>query len=173
MSKNTRNLIIGFLVVILGGVLIWKAYDFGSNDLLGIIENKKAETKTTEQQSSEPPVESSTESQSMSALKSEEEILNAMHSMANTLIVPVDGQIWGKEKITKDKITGLISAINNCTSSHKEELIAILNKWNGGDFSTAVEDHNKVWKLLGGTIGKAASVNEDAVKETIASMNPS
>lgn len=172
MSKSTRNLIIGFFVVLICGFGIWQAYEFGFNDLLGIVEKKAEEKKTEEQKNEEGITQPPVLSEAMSKIKSEEDILNAIHSMANTLIVPVDGQIWGKEPITKDKISQLISIVDNSSSSHKEELLSILNKWNSGDFSTAVEDHNKVWKLLGGTVGKAANVNEEGVKETLANLDP-
>ena len=37
-------------------------------------------------------------------------------------------------------------------------------KWDDLDFSNAVEVHNYVWEKLGGTVGKAIAINEDAVQ---------
>jgi hypothetical protein len=160
---NKKNIIITFSVIAIAILCVWGAYSFGFHEVLGIMENKPTETQTTEQ--------TAETSNNTTETKSDKEILNTMHSMANTLIVPEDGQIWGKESITKEKITGLIASVTNCTISSKDDLLAILNRWNSGDFSSAVDDHNKVWALLDGTIGKAVSVNEDAVKETIATLN--
>jgi Family of unknown function (DUF6241) len=160
---NKKKIIITFSIIAISILCVWGAYSFGFNNVLGLMENKPTETQTVEQPSdtSDNTVEA----------KSDKEILDAMHSMANTLIVPEDGQIWGKEPITKEKLTGLISSVTNSTISSKDELLAILNRWNSGDFTSAVDDHNKVWKLLDGTIGKAISVNEDGVKETIATLS--
>ena len=37
----------------------------------------------------------------------------------------------------------------------KNQLIKIVTKWENGDFSEADEDHNYIWKLQKGTLGKA------------------
>lgn len=160
---NKKNIIITFSIIAFAILCIWGAYYFGSHELLGIIEKKAAETQTAEQ-----PTKNSNNT---ITVNNDKEILDTMHSMANTLIVPEDGQIWGKEPITKDNLTHLITAVTNSNIPSKEDLLTILNRWNSGDFSSAVEDHNKVWKLLDGTVGKAISLNEDAVKETIATLN--
>jgi hypothetical protein len=161
---NKKNIIITFSIIAIAILCIWGAYYFGSHELLGIMERKATETHQTTEQPTETP-------SNTVEVKTDKEILDTMHSMANTLIVPEDGQIWGKEQITKENLTDLITTVTNSNISSKEDLLTILNRWVSGDFSSAVDDHNKVWKLLDGTVGKAVSLNEDAVKETIATLN--
>ena len=100
----------------------------------------------------------------------EKDILTTIHYMANTLIIAEDGHIWGKEKITKDKLESLINEISNSNFTYKNDLLAILNKWKNNDFSTVVDDHNIVWKLLDGTVGRAEKADENAVKEVMAEL---
>ncbi|MEY2196187.1 DUF6241 domain-containing protein [Neobacillus sp. BF23-41] len=38
---------------------------------------------------------------------------------------------------------------------HSDLYIGILEKWQVGDFSKAVSDHNKIWELQGGSVGEA------------------
>ena len=49
--------------------------------------------------------------------------------------------------------------INNEGIENKSEYKRILNKWSQGDFSTADEDHNKVWNMLGGTVGRTTGIS--------------
>ena len=46
-----------------------------------------------------------------------------------------------------------------------------LNKWNNSDFSNGVKVHNYVWSKLGGTIGKAKSLNDVNVQKAINLLN--
>lgn len=101
----------------------------------------------------------------------EKDTLTRIHYMANSLIIAEDGHIWGKEKITKDKLESLIIEVSNSNFNYKVDLLAILNKWKNNDFSTVVDDHNFVWKLLDGTIGRAQKANENAVKEVMAELS--
>lgn len=100
----------------------------------------------------------------------EKDILNKVHQMANTLIVAEDNQVWGQEEITKEKIDELISDLNNSGLKYKGQVITILNRWKSGDFSQIISDHNYVWNLLDGSVGKAIKANEEAVKKTIANL---
>lgn len=100
----------------------------------------------------------------------EKDILNKVHQMANTLIVAEDNQVWGQEEITKEKIDDLISSLNDSGLKYKNEVIAILNRWKSGDFSMIISDHNYVWNLLDGSVGKAIKANEEAVKKNIANL---
>lgn len=73
---------------------------------------------------------------------------------------------WGFYKITDKRIDWLIDGLKETDLTHKDIYAAILEKWNKGDFSTADDDHNAIWKLQGGTIGYATGVlNPEEEKE--------
>ncbi|MCX7950492.1 MAG: DUF6241 domain-containing protein [Clostridiales bacterium] len=84
-------------------------------------------------------------------------IYDTMHRMANTKIEAIDGQVWGEIEITPELCSELIEKVNqsNFDISEKQKLIEILTRWKNGDFSKCVDEHNYVWKKLGGTIGRA------------------
>lgn len=92
----------------------------------------------------------------------EYEIYDTMHKMANTKIEAVDGEVWGEIQITVERCDILIDKVNqsNLKSEEKNRLLEILNRWKNGDFSNCVEEHNYVWKKLGGTVGRAKSLKK-------------
>lgn len=65
---------------------------------------------------------------------------------------------WGFYKITDERIDWLIEGLKIADLKHKSVYEEILNKWDKGDFSTADDDHNAIWNLQGGTIGKAYGI---------------
>lgn len=84
-------------------------------------------------------------------------IYDTMHRMANTKIEAIDGQVWGEIEITPELCNELIEKVNKSgfDDSEKQKLIGILTRWKNGDFSNCVEEHNYVWKKLGGSVGRA------------------
>lgn len=65
---------------------------------------------------------------------------------------------WGFYKITEERITWLMEGLEKIDVAHEEVYESILTKWEKGDFSTADDDHNAIWNLQGGTIGKATGI---------------
>lgn len=65
------------------------------------------------------------------------------------------GEKWSFFEITDERIAFLLQQIDEKTYKNDEEYREILTRWQKGDFSQAVSDHNTVWRLMGGNIGKA------------------
>lgn len=65
---------------------------------------------------------------------------------------------WGYYEMHPERITWLLNQLDQITLEHEEVYRTILEKWNSGDFSTADHDHNAIWRLQDGTIGKATGV---------------
>ena len=86
---------------------------------------------------------------------SEEEIQYAIHHMSHQKVK--SNKKWGHLQITPERIQRLIEVVqaNEREYGHSSLYINILNRWNENDFSSAVSDHNKIWKLQGGNIGEA------------------
>lgn len=85
-------------------------------------------------------------------------VFQKMHEMANTKIVAEDGMIWGEIQPTEEEVKVLIEDVSNSNYEDKEKLLEILNRWKSNDFSKCVEEHNFLWKKLGGEVGKASSL---------------
>lgn len=91
------------------------------------------------------------------------EIYDLVHRMSNTIIVADKNLIWGKEKITFDKIDYVLAAVKNEDNYLYEEML----KWKDKDFSNAKDLHNYVWRKLDGNIGKAIENDDNNIKELI------
>ncbi|MFC3041506.1 DUF6241 domain-containing protein [Virgibacillus xinjiangensis] len=65
---------------------------------------------------------------------------------------------WGFYEIHPQRINWLLEGMEKVALDHEDVYRRILLKWKEGDFSTADADHNAVWELQGGTVGKASGV---------------
>ena len=83
------------------------------------------------------------------------EMEETIHFMTHGLVRAE--QKWGEVEITEDRIERLlyVAERNADTYKHGNQYVEMLNRWNDGDFSKAVRDHNFIWDLWGGTVGKA------------------
>ncbi|GGF13757.1 hypothetical protein GCM10010954_10620 [Halobacillus andaensis] len=86
-----------------------------------------------------------------------------IHKMSHQKVEANDK--WGFYKITEERINWLSSALNKAELSHKDIYERILNKWAQGDFSTVDEDHNEMWSLQGGNVGKATGILSESEEE--------
>ncbi|MDG5789853.1 DUF6241 domain-containing protein [Evansella sp. AB-P1] len=99
-------------------------------------------------------------------IMSEGAVQNAIHHMSHQKVFAKEK--WGHIQITDERINRLLEVIDYNSYSHEELYRQILERWAIGDFSQAVEDHNSIWRLQNGTIGKATRLlTEEEEKEYI------
>lgn len=85
---------------------------------------------------------------------SEGEIISTMHKMVHQKVK--SSEKWGFVEMTKKEISNVKRDIENSTGfRYKMKLFSIINRWEKGDFSQTVEEHNFLWSLQGGDTGKA------------------
>jgi hypothetical protein len=72
---------------------------------------------------------------------------------------------WSYFKITDERIDFLLSQLEINKYEHEETYKGILTSWKDGDFSKAVSDHNKIWRLQDGTVGKASGLLSPKAEE--------
>lgn len=67
---------------------------------------------------------------------------------------------WGFLPLTTERVTRLIDVIetNKNEYTNSSLYLRILNRWLENDFSQIDRDHNEIWSLQGGTIGKATGI---------------
>ncbi|MBP1745347.1 MAG: hypothetical protein H6Q58_2325 [Firmicutes bacterium] len=98
----------------------------------------------------------------------EQDIVKEIHLMSNSLIEAEDGLKWGEENVDKTNIDKVIRMLDQAPVNTKtKKLRQIVERWQQGDFSQIVDDHNFVWDLLGGTVGRASSADSGAVAEAV------
>ncbi len=77
---------------------------------------------------------------------------------------------WWFYEITDQRIEWLLDSLDKSDISNDELYRVILERWQAGDFSQVVEDHNFVWRLEDGIAGKATRIlSEEEEKEFIKS----
>jgi hypothetical protein len=86
----------------------------------------------------------------------ESDVVGVMHSMSHQKVRAE--KKWGAVPMSADTIDQVYNVVLNSTYPHKDQLLSILTKWKGGDFSTTDADHNYLWSVQGGTEGKAFGV---------------
>ncbi|SFG25677.1 DUF6241 domain-containing protein [Sporolactobacillus nakayamae] len=79
-----------------------------------------------------------------------------IHEMAHQKVKA--DQKWGYIRITQNRVDWLYRALDQNKFTYEKTYQAILKRWKKGDFSKVDQDHNAVWKLQGGTIGKATGL---------------
>lgn len=138
------------IIAFIGGITFftWRLF-FYKNNVEKIEDNPTTEQKVIIDQEFETK-----ETIAAEELEDKVSIYTMMHEMANTKIVAEDGMIWGLQPMTKDRIIAVRTALKKNDPSHKR-LFEILDRWENKDFSQGVEDHNYLWKLLDGNVGKA------------------
>lgn len=65
---------------------------------------------------------------------------------------------WGFYEIHPQRIKWLLEGLDKVDIKHEQVYRNILEKWSEGNFASADDDHNAIWGLQGGTVGKAIGV---------------
>jgi hypothetical protein len=88
----------------------------------------------------------------------EGQIQKYLHGMSHQKVEAKDK--WTHFEITEERILYLIKQIESDKEAFKNSdlYLDILSRWLENDYAEADRDHNAVWSLQGGTIGKATGV---------------
>lgn len=94
------------------------------------------------------------------------DIIRDMHKMANSLIEA--DAIWGKAEMNRKNVDEMYVALHlQSESDEKKILQEVIEKWDKADFSSIDADHNRIWNLLDGKIGRATGINNKEVEKAI------
>ncbi|WP_163093098.1 PRK06770 family protein [Bacillus cereus] len=121
----------------------------GGKKLLAYVEKENTNIQT-ERAANEKEKKAAEEASQIS----EGEIISTMHKMVHQKVK--SSEKWGFVEMTKKEISNVKRDIENSTGfQYKMKLFSIINRWEKGDFSQTVEEHNFLWGLQGGDTGKA------------------
>jgi hypothetical protein len=77
-----------------------------------------------------------------------------LHEMTHSKVYAEDK--WGEARpISQENIDRLLGVVEASDFKDRAYYRRTLEEWEDGDFMNAVDVHNKIWHLHGGTIGKA------------------
>ncbi|MGF9766755.1 PRK06770 family protein [Bacillus albus] len=137
----------------------------GGNKLLAYVEreNKNIQTQRVANEKEKKVAEETPQ-------VSEGEIISTMHKMVHQKVK--SSEKWGFVEMTTKEIYSVKKGIENSTDfQYKMKLFSIINRWEKGDFSQTVEEHNFLWSLQGGDTGKATErLSSEEEKQYIKEM---
>ncbi|WP_160723725.1 DUF6241 domain-containing protein [Bacillus sp. USDA818B3_A] len=164
--KNKLTIVIVVTAIVLGFAMYFSTSFIGTKEVIGPskTEEKKvvAEPVTTAAEGNEEKEKIGPELEEELPLDlSEEEIQNKIHAMSHAKVHAEEK--WTHLEPTQERINRLLVVVESNQDGLNESnlYIAILKRWKAGDFSKAVSDHNKIWKLQDGTIGEATRLLSD------------
>ncbi|HFJ9439307.1 MULTISPECIES: PRK06770 family protein [Bacillus] len=137
----------------------------GGNKLLAYVEkeNKNIQTQRVANEKEKKVAEEASQ-------VSEGEIISTMHKMVHQKVK--SSEKWGFVEMTTKEIYSIKKGIENSIGfQYKTKLLSIINRWEKGDFSQTVEEHNFLWSLQGGDTGKATErLSSEEEKQYIKEM---
>lgn len=154
---------ISLTILTIGGYFLFKQ-EFSTSGQI----TKAAEEVT--KVSAQDKVENTEEKNSDVAVgMSEIELQVHLHKMTHGKVVA--DKKWGKTPITMENVENLITIVEANNYEYEDFYLKHLNDWKNGNFSGAVEVHNRIWTWHGGTIGKATGLMSDAEEERYIKAN--
>ncbi|HET7579880.1 MAG TPA: DUF6241 domain-containing protein [Bacillales bacterium] len=88
----------------------------------------------------------------------ETKIMRTLHEMTHQKIESI--QKWGAVPMTLENVKAMIAIVKQRKNKldHYDKYMNMLKMWKQGDFSKAALQHNELWRLEGGTVGKAVGL---------------
>lgn len=173
--KKVIGAILGIIVLLVGGFIFVVYTDFSqtfeSTKDEEITEKeepvKKEKEAEDETDNGENPFSNSMKQEEMT----DEKIMDYLHKMSHQKI-HAEAK-WGFYEITDERIEWLLKSITKTEEKliHQDVYERILDRWEDGDFSNSVDDHNMIWKLQGGSIGKALRLLTEEEEATYLEAN--
>lgn len=173
LLKNKKVIIpIIILAFIISGIFLFLYYKESKSGNLKAKETI-SEIKDVEKKLSEEPTQSTSTVDTTETDKTKtpdnlkdttyypiENVYDVLHRMSNSKIVAEDNEVWGRIDIDKDALKSIKGLIEKVNYKDRSYLLEVVSRWENNDFSQAVDEHNYFWDKLGGTVGKAISLNE-------------
>ena len=157
MGKLHKTIIIPLLVILLG-IAVFGFIDFRSKQTVTVIQKNSASqnhpaggTYLEIQEDRSEPIE-----KELPNKMTEEQVQNAIHQMSHQKVRA--GKKWGFIPLTRERVDRLIEVINANQYQHEDIYLDILKTWKESDFSDIDGDHNAIWVIQDGNVGKATGI---------------
>lgn len=111
------------------------------------------ETGQTESEVSHSEIRKEVSSERKEEYPEESAFMQTIHEMTHQKVYA--DQKWGFTPITEEQIDKMLRTLDKVDYENEEFYRETLTFWKNGDFSNAVEVHNRIWEWQGGEIGKA------------------
>jgi hypothetical protein len=142
--------------IVVGG--LW----MGFNAMADLLNPAREDSKASESLDQIGDLQTSDNYGKVTTVWDDHKIAQTIHAMSHQKVEA--DQKWTSIEMTQDRIITLSNVVeqNKDTLEYYDTFTDILDRWADGDFSQADSDHNDVWYILDGTIGKATGILSDA-----------
>lgn len=65
---------------------------------------------------------------------------------------------WGFLPLTAERVNRLIEVVENGDFENGNRYLSILNRWSNNDFTQVDKDHNTIWNMQAGNVGRATGI---------------
>jgi Family of unknown function (DUF6241) len=157
---STKTLVISItsMVVLILGLTYWFISDLDWSLKEKAEEAKAISEETGSSVDPERYVDNGEESITSDGIPSENKFQDYIHGMTHQKVVAEDK--WGIYQISEERIDNMLEVLDKVKGTAEEYkyqdfYVEALTEWDKGNFNNAVDVHNHIWNLNGGTIGKA------------------
>ncbi|WP_078548811.1 DUF6241 domain-containing protein [Litchfieldia alkalitelluris] len=161
MNKINLSALI-FAVVVSIGFITYTVVERSAWNETGNVDmvqtNRTTENFVSEEDNQNPEVAQEAAKELFKDTMSESAVQHAIHQMSHQK-VKADKK-WGAIQLTNERVLRLTEVVEQNKSKYRHDSIYldILTRWAKGDFSQVDKDHNKIWQLQGGNVGRATGI---------------
>ena len=156
-STKTLLLSITTIFILTLGLTYWLISDLNTN----LVEEKGVTKQSGEQSEEEIDperyVDDGTNSTADDTVPSENHFIKTLHGMTHQKVFA--DEKWTLVEMTDTRIDDMLSILDKVKGTgqyeHYDLYYNALTKWKNGHFENAVDIHNKLWSMKGGTVGRA------------------
>ena len=157
MKKLHKTIVIPLLVILLG-IAVFGFIDYRSKETVSVIQKTSSSqnqpaggTYLEIQEDRSEPIE-----KELPNKMTEEQVQNAIHQMSHQKVRAE--KKWGFIPLTRERVDRLIEVINANQYEHEDVYLDILKEWKESNFSNIDGNHNAIWVLQDGNVGKATGI---------------
>ena len=157
MGKLHKTIVIPLLVILLG-IAVFGFIDYRSKETVSVIQKTSSSqnqpaggTYLEIQEDRSEPIE-----KELPNKMTEEQVQDAIHQMSHQKVRAE--KKWGFIPLTRERVDRLIEVINANQYQHEDVYLDILKAWKESNFSYIDGNHNTIWILQGGNVGKATGI---------------
>ena len=157
MKKLHKTIVIPLLVILLG-IAVFGFIDYRSKETISVIQKTSSSqnhpaggTYLEIQEERSEHIE-----KELPNKMTEEQVQDAIHQMSHQKVRAE--KKWGFIPLTRERVDRLIEVINANQYEHEDVYLDILKAWKESNFTYIDGNHNAVWVLQDGNVGKATGI---------------
>lgn len=152
-----KKILFSLLVIVcLGAIFVGSQWFLGNNKEEIEIPSASSEEIAKGKSSQSRIVPGALPNLEITSSSTQDDVLSVMHMMTHQKIIA--NEKWGAILMTPENIDTVHKIIEQNNYPYKSDLLIISKRWKTGDFENVDQDHNSIWTLQGGTIGKAQGI---------------